>query len=258
MTRAEDQAFNEALWESHNPRTGDWVSDGKLVLIRFLRQVFHETPRVDATSGKMGPSFHWEADPSVSELSILDKNSLSTDSLGRRPAIIVGRGEFRYGNISIDHMQSMSPSTGETKFTDLVQGSYVLHCVASNGRVAEILAMYVARAVRVFRRELQKAGYHLIGTHISVGEESDAGELMGPDSKSTYRQVPVVFPVYYQDNWAITPDERLLQELSVKLLAVATKFGGGLVDPDSVDEEGRPVEGHDLVIVSEWVLPTSP
>jgi hypothetical protein len=256
MTRAEDQAANEALWEQHNPRTGDWVSDGKLVLLRFLRQVFHETPREDATSGRRGPSFHWEADPSVSELTISDKNTIATDSLGRRPAIIVGRGSFQYGNISFDHMQSLSASTGVRKHTDLVAGSYVIHCVAEEGRVAEILSMYVTRALRVFRRELQKAGYHLIGTHISVGEESDAGSLFGTDSDTKYRQVPVTFPVYYQDNWVVSPVERRLEQITAKLLAVATRFGGGLVDPSSVDESGRPIEESDLVIISEWTVPS--
>jgi len=256
MTRAEDQAANEALWESHNPRTGDFISDGKHVLLRFLRQVFFETPRESGTSGRRGPSFHWEADPSATELVISDKNSLDTSSLGTRPAVIVGRREFQYGNIAFDHMQTTNAAAGVRKHTDLVAGSYVVHCVASEGRVAEILAMYVTRALRVFRRELQKAGYHLIGTHISVGEESNAGELFGQDSSSKYRQVPVVFPVYYQDNWTVTEEERLLQEISMKLLAVATKFGGGLVDPDSVDEQGRPVEESDLVIVVEWTVPT--
>lgn len=256
MTRAEDQAANEALWERHNPRTGDWVSDGKLVLLRFLRLVFHETPREGATSGRKGPSFHWEADPSVSELVISDKNTIATDSLGRRPAIIVGRGEQKYGNIAFDHMQSMSPSTGVRKHTDLVAGSYVMHCIAEEGRVAEILAAYVAKMLRIFRRELQKAGFHLVGTHLTVGEETDAGSLFGSDSDTKYRQVPVIFPAYYQDNWVVSPLERRLEQITTKLLAVATKFGGGLVDPSSVDETGRPIEESDLVIIAEWTVPS--
>lgn len=256
MTREEELAAAQALQEQYNPRTGDWLSDGKLILLRFLRDLFFQMPREQpGTSGRRGPSFHWEEDDSVSELVISDKNSLDTDSVGARPAIIVSRGDFQFGNIAIDQLLRQTAHDGKRVHTDLVAGSYTIHCVASEGRVAEILAVIVARALRVFRRELQRAGYHLIGNVVGVGQESDANEVLGQDADSKYRQVAVSFPVYYQDAWTVTPQAELLQRISFKLLAVAARFDGGLVDPDSVDEQGRPIEGHPHVIVLEWTLP---
>lgn len=259
MTRAEDLAERQQLYEQYNPRTGDWVSDGKLILLRFLRDLFYQTPREQSgESGRRGPSFHWEADDSVTELIVSDRKSLDTNSLGSRPAIIVSRGSFQYGNVSIDHLLTRDHATGHRSHTDLVSGSFNIHCVAEQGRTAEILAAYVAKSLRVFRRELQRAGFHLIGTQISVGEETGAGDLFGADAGSKYSMVTVSFPVYYQDAWTVDPVARQLQHLTVRVLAVATRFRGGLIDPDSVDEEGRPVEGSDAVLVAQWTVPTDP
>jgi hypothetical protein len=259
MTRDEALAEAQALQEQFNPRTGDWLSDAKLILLRFLRDVFHQAPReVAGQLGKKGPSFHWEESDSETELFISDKNTLDTDTVGARPAIIVSRGSFKYGNIAIDQMLRTEPSTGVRVHTDLMSGVYTVHCVAEDGRVAEILAQFAARAIRVYRRELQRAGFHLIGNDLIIGEETDAGALFGPDVDSKYRDVPVLVPAHYQDMWTVTPNAVVLAGVKFKLLAVAARFGGGLVDPDSVDEQGRPIEGHPHVTVIEWTLPEGP
>jgi hypothetical protein len=252
-----NQQENYALQEQYNPRTGNWLSDTKDILLRFLQDFFFQMP-----VGEQPSLFHFEPDGNVdyqtaereTEVIITDAGSVGTDAVEKRPAIIVSRGPFAYGNTSLDHLLGEEGTTGKRTHTDLITGSYVINCVSRLGLEAERLALLVAKSIRIYRRELQKAGFFHIGGAITIGQESPAGALVGGDSDEDFINVPVMLPVYYQESWTIQPDAVLLQKLTLKVYAVLRDFQGDLLSPDALDEDGNPVETSEGVIVQEWTL----
>lgn len=248
------QLENYALWEQYNPRTGNWLSDTKDILLRFLQDLFYQMP---AGQG----CFHFEANQDVgstdsknTEIVIRDGGSLNTDSVESRPAIIVSRGPFAWGNTSLDQLlrKDEGLSSFQRVHTDLLSGSFVLNCISRTGLEAEEIALILARALRIYRRELQKAGFFHIGTLVQVGGETPAGALVSGDSSEDFINVPVSFPVYYQDSWKVDRESELLRAICTRVEYVARHFDGSLLVPGSVDSEGNPIEGSDGVIIQAW------
>ena len=107
-----------------------------------------------------------------------------------------------------------------------------------------------------FPHELQKAGFFHIGTLVQVGSETPAGALVSGDSDEDFINVPVSFPVYYQESWTVEPSEAtLLAAIGMTIQYVARQWDGSLLVPGSVDQDGNPVEGSDGVIIQAWTLP---
>lgn len=256
MPHRPGQLENYALWEQYNPRTGNWLSDTKDILLRFLQDVFYQMPPGQGC-------FHFEASQEVgstdeenTEIVISDAGSVNTDSLEKRPAIIVSRGPFAWGNTSIDQLLSKGTGLLQEKrvHTDLLSGSFVVNCVSRAGLEAEEIALIVARAIRIYRRQLQKAGFFHIGTLVQVGSETPAGALVSGDSAEDFINVPVSFPVFYQDSWIVQKEAVLLGAISARVEYVARHFDGSLLNPGSVDSEGNPIDGSDGVIIQAWTL----
>lgn len=254
MSHRPNQTENYAIWEQYNPRTGNYLSDAKDILLRFLQDVFHQMP---AGQGK----FHFEpdADPGstdekVSELIISDQGPINTDSVEKRPALILSRGQVGWANSSMDQHLLTDFATGKRTHTDLVVGSFSINCVSRTGLEAERLALTVFKLIRIYRRQLQKAGFFHIGTEVSIGVESPPGALLSGDSVDDFVNVPVIFPFQYQESWTSTPNSETLDSLALKVLAINTQFDGSPLVPGSVDDEGIPIEGEDGVIVQAWLV----
>lgn len=254
MSHRPGQLENYALQEQYNPRTGNWLSDTKDILIRFLQDLFFQMPRGQGC-------YHFEpghdpgsTDEENTEIIISDAGSLNTDSVESRPAIIVSRGPFAYGNTSLDQLLKKDPGLMSNKrvHTDLLSGSFVLNCISSTGLEAEEVALIVMKAIRIYRRELQKAGFFHIGTMVQVGNETPAGALVQGDSDEDFINVPVSLPVYYQESWTVEKDAQLLNAICLKMEYVAKQFDGSLLNPESVDEDGNPIPGSDGVIIQTW------
>lgn len=138
--------------------------------------------------------------------------------------------------------------------TDLLSGSFVINCISRVGLEAEEVALIVMKAIRIYRRELQKAGFFHIGTLVQVGSETPAGALVAGDSDEDFINVPVSLPVYYQESWTVEKDAELLRAITLKIEYVAKQFNGSLLYPESVDEEGNPIPGADGVIIQSWTV----
>jgi hypothetical protein len=252
MSHRPGQLENYAAWELYNPRTGDWLGDTKDILLRFLQDVFF----------KMEPGkgcFHFEpnrelggTDEGTTELILTDTGPVNTDSVEKRPAIIVSRGAFSYGNTSLDQMLDYDISTGKRTHTDLLSGYFVLNCVSRAGLEAERLALITAKVIRIYRRELQKAGFFQIGSLVQVGTETPAGSLVEGDSAEDFINVPVSFPTYYQESWTWERDAALLTGINTKILAINAMYNGDPAVPGSIDVNGVPIEGAEGVIVQPW------
>lgn len=256
MSHRPGQLENYALQEQYNPRTGNWLSDTKDILLRFLQDLFFQMPAGDGC-------FHFEAgqhpgstDEENTEIIISDAGSVNTDSVEKRPAILISRGPFAWGNTSLDQLLKKEPGVSSFRrvHTDLLSGSFVLNCVSRAGLEAEEVALIVARAIRIYRRQLQKAGFFHIGTLVQVGSETPAGALVSGDSAEDFINVPVSFPVFYQDSWIVDKDAQLLNAICARVEYVARRFDGSLLNPGSVDSEGNPIEGSDGVIIQAWTI----
>ena len=256
MSHRPGQLENYALQEQYNPRTGNWLSDTKDILLRFLQDLFFQAPPGTG-------SYHFQpgqeigsTDSERTEIVLADGGSVNTDSVEKRPVIIISRGPFAYGNTSLDQLLSKpGVSSANRVHTDLLSGSFVFNCVSRSGLEAEEIALIVAKALRYYRRELQKAGFFHIGTLVQVGSETPAGTLVSGDSDEDFINVPVSFPVYYQESWTVQKNAKLLAAISTTIEYVARKFDGSLLVPGSVDATGSPIAGSDGVIVQAWTTP---
>lgn len=252
MSHRPGQPENYAIWEQYNPRTGDWLNDTKDILLRFLQDVFMQMPKGE---------FHFEpgaengtTDELSSELIISDQGPINTATVERRPAIILSRGPFAWANASLDQLLLQDFGTGKRTHTDLVSGSFVVNCISRNGLEADRLGLLVARLIRIYRRQLQKAGFFYIGAQVNIAPESPAGALVSGDSAEDFILVPVSFPVFYQDSWTSEPNSVLLRAISTQVLAVSSRFDGSPLVPGSVDAAGVPIVGSEGVIVQEWLV----
>tara|TARA_R110002126_G_scaffold48716_1_gene135388 strand:+ start:793 stop:1572 length:780 start_codon:yes stop_codon:yes gene_type:complete len=256
MSHRPNQLENYALQEQYNPRTGNWLGDTKDILLRFLQDLFFQMPRGQGCYHFEPAQEVGEMDEKATEVIISDAGSVNTDSVEKRPAIIISRGPFAYGNTSLDHLLKKDPGlmSSTRVHTDLLSGSFVINCVSRAGLEAEEVAVIVMKAIRVYRRELQKAGFFHIGTMIQIGNETPAGTLVQGDSDDDFVNVPVSFPVYYQESWTVTKAAALLDCISMRVEYVAKQFDGSLLNPASVDINGNPISGRDGVIIQAWTV----
>jgi hypothetical protein len=270
MSHRPNQLENYAIQEQYNPRTGHFLSDTKDILILFLRDLFYQMPPGEGCfhfepgdvldgSGSLNPAM--PTDEEETELIISDAGSVNTSSVESRPAIIISRGPFAWGNTSLDQMLSRTSSVDsatQRTHTDMLTGSFVVNCVSSKGLEAETIALIVFKAIRIYRRELQKAGFFHIGTLVQVGSETPAGSFVSGESEEDFINVPVSFPIYYQESWTVEKAAQVLNSICAKVQYVAKHFSGDLLVPGSVDENGDPVEGSEGVIVQAWTVTVTP
>lgn len=257
MSHRPNQEENWALWEEYNPRTGNWLSDTKDILLRFFQDFFYQMP-----SGEQPSLFHFEpsgADDygtSVKETEIIitDAGSVNTESVEKRPILVISRGPFAYGNTSMDQLLSVRGSDDKKTFTDLITGSFSIHCIAREGLEAERLASIVARAVRVYRRELQKAGFFQIGSLVNISSETPAGSFVSGDSAPDFIDVPVTIPIYYQDSWTRTPEAEVLAKIKFTAYSMLRDLSGELLDPESLDDDGNPDAESESVTMTAWTV----
>ena len=256
-TRSDAIAARETVIRTYYPLSNNILSDTKDIILKFLRHYFSQqetgeflyTPDEDPFSGGTSET--------VTEIIITDSGTIGTDTIEKRPAIIVSRTPFNYANRGLDNLRNHKISTGKRTHTDMLTGQYVINCISRIGLEAETLAMSVAKALKFYRRELQKYGFFQIGQRVTVGSESPANSFLGGDSDEDFINVPVSFPVYYQETWSITPTAQTLSEISVTVNTIARKLNGSLLFPDAIDSDGEVNSDSDGVEILRWVSTSS-
>jgi hypothetical protein len=249
-TRPGQEEFDELI-QTYNPRSGNWMSDTKDILLRFLQDFFYQMPSGEGLFHFEPGSELGETAETETELIIGVAGAINTDTVEKRPAIMLSRGPFGYGDTSLDALQHLDFNDGKETRTDLISGSFTMHCVSRIGEEAEKLALLVAKGIRAYRVPLQQAGFFNIGIRIRIGEESVANTLLGGDSDEDFITVPVSFPVYYEETWTTEfPNTETLSDISVVLNAVFRDFDGDLLYPDALDDDGDPDPSSEGVIVT--------
>jgi hypothetical protein len=254
MPHRPNQLENYAIQEQYNPRTGDWLSDTKDILLRFLQDFFFQ---FEAGTGL----YHFEpgdndygTDEKETELIITDAGSIDHHAVEKRPAIVISRGPFAWGNTSFDQLLFVDNTDGKRTHTDLLSGSFVLNCISRRGLEAERVALLASKGIRIFRRNLQKAGFFYIGHLIQVGSETPANAILSGDADEDFINVPVTFPVYYQESWTVEQNAPELSSIVFKVHAIFRTFSGDLLVPDAYNPDGSVNEASEGVIVGEWII----
>lgn len=136
----------------------------------------------------------------------------------------------------------------------MLSGQFMINCISRIGLEAETLAMSVAKCLKFYRRELQVYGFFQIGQQITIGSESSANSFIGGDSDEDFINVPVSFPILYQETWSIQPNAQTLSQINVTVNAIARKLNGSLLFPDSIDSNGEINPDSDGVLIQNWVI----
>jgi len=250
--RSESIKTMDALVAQHYPRTGHWLSDTKDILLKFLQNFFYQQP---AGCYHFAIGEDWQTAEMETEIIISDAGSINTDTVEKRPAIIISRGPFAYANLGIDNYLVEDFTDGKRTHTDLLSGSFVINCVSRNGLESEKIALLVAKALKIYRRILHRAGFFQIGQTVKIGTESPANSLLGGDSDEDFITVPITFPVFYQESWTINSSQaELLEKVVYQSNTLSKKFDGSLLVPDSVGVDGTINIDSEGVIVSSWTL----
>lgn len=236
----------------YNPVSGNYLSDAKDVLLKFLQEFFYQMPR-NKNLFHFDPGEGWQTDELTSEVIITDSGAMNTDTLEKRPAIIVSRNQFAYANLGLDNLVKVTGVNDLRTHSDLLQGSFSINCVSKLGLEAEKLALLVTRALKSHRRLLQQAGFFQIGQNITVGPENPAASIFPGDSDEDYVLVTVTFPCYWQDVWSVNPTGlTVINSIKLTVNSIERKFDGSLLYPDSINSNGTINESSNGVIVQTW------
>lgn len=234
-----------------NPHTGDWLRDSQALYVRFLKDVFLQQ------DDSVHPDPQWQHAPERSEIEVVAARQTDTATLERRPVLVVSRGTFQYGAVSVDLRHHEDMLTGEKRENDLLFGQYQVHCVAREDLTAERLAVWVARAFRHFRWMLRQAGAFQIGRRITVGPVQDAAPLIREtESERTFVAVTVTLPGVFQETAQITISDvdKVVGELTARLRGrgtfVSAQGTKRAYYPAQVDEDGAAV-GPNVIVQPE-------
>lgn len=245
-------AARTAVIRTYYPLSNNILSDTKDILLKFLRHYFAQQAAGEFKYTQEEDLFTGGTSEIATELIITDSGTIGTDTVEKRPAIIVSRTPFRYANLGLDNLLSHNYKTGKRVHTDMLTGQFTINCISRIGLEAETLAMSVAKACKFYRRELQKYGFFQIGQAVTVGTETPANAFMGGDSDEDFINVPVVLPMSYQETWSLTPDSTTLSSVNVTINSIARKLNGSLLFPDSIDSNGEVNSSSNGVLVQRW------
>lgn len=200
-------------------RAEDPLAHYTRIFAKFLQLVF-------ATFDRGSGNPQWLPDEQNTEILISDQASYAKEVAEKRPAILVKRGQAASGNISMGQFQNSNSLTGAQSYTDLMSCSMVYRCIAKEGLEAQRIAWVCAMATRRLKKSLMRGGkIHRVGEDISIGEETDAGSMIQPESENEFTLVPVFVPFYFQDFWTVEPvDKLLLKELTLDVTSEASSI----------------------------------
>ena len=181
----------------------NYAVDIKRVFLSYLQNFFtqHKT-------------LTWNSNPALSNIIIIDKNTVNLAHAESRPTIVISRGAFGWSYTSMGQRPTSSflapsdqkfagvPGSKTRVFTDLLRGNLTINCLARNGIFAETLANHVFQGLTVGKEHLrEKGGIHSIDS-LSMGEE----QILKSDSSIELTLVPVQLS-YASQQWLRTGDQ---------------------------------------------------
>lgn len=158
----------------------------KRIILGWLQDFFSK--RADYT--------YKPGDERDTNISIKDKHAFNMSSVLDKPALVLDRKQLRWERTSINKNAGYFGLRAAQGFMDLLTTSVVVHCMSTEGLVAETLAHIVGFGVESFKSEIRKLGIWDV-TSVAIGEESIIVSKAGPEISS----VPVILNVFIQGTW---------------------------------------------------------
>lgn len=152
------------------------VIDVKHKILSFLQTYF----------ANKSSAYPWSSTYSQSKIVIADKFAVDLESIQKKPAIIMARGQTRWAKLTLDQRDSSSITTHDKVFKDLVRVSFTLNVLGKNGIALENIAGTLFDILVGYKDVLKEVGIHQINA-IEVGQE----EAVQVTSEIDLTRVPV-------------------------------------------------------------------
>lgn len=190
------------------------------VLVTFIRGLFAQLPR---------GAYHWEQsegtaqDQEGSEIWIGTEQPINPNTVGRHPAISVGRGPAAFHGIGLGDQAFYDQATGAYVKMDMIPTTSNINILSRVPFEAEELAWFVANHVWLLRSEIMRGNDDFImylGQRPSLSPPAPAGTLV-PDGETDWMVVTISMPVYLQHMAVAMPlNKKVVREF--RTVATAT------------------------------------
>ncbi len=143
--------------------------------------------------------FTWSDDEKKSGILIASVYALNLESVERKPAVIVRRGNVVWQHRFLgDFLESWGQASAPIR-TDLRRASMVLHCVGRSTLQAECVANLVDSGLQYFWAEIIKAKGIIDFKMNGIGQV----QLVRHDSDIDLATVPVSMEIHFQQKWML-------------------------------------------------------
>lgn len=170
-----------------NPTFDNLLTDEvKNRILEFLRFLFSRSDQ-----------YTWVDDEIQSKIAISDIFPQKED-IGKKPAVVVRRGNLILTNRSVGHFQGWTFSKNfGSRFMDLLQSQVVIECYSREGLEAEKIANFIFMGLLFFRKRLREVGRVHDILAGAVGSEVP----QRVSSEITLSMVPVEMSFSFSENW---------------------------------------------------------
>lgn len=184
------------------------------VAIKFVRELFQDCPP---------GAYHWEPskgsqDQEGSEIWIGGEYPVNPSHVGKRPAVVVGRGPAAFQGIGIGDQAFFDQTTGGFVKMDMMPVTLTVSVLSKVATEAEELGFFIMKYMWSLRAEMMKGNNFIMymGQRPSISPPTPPGALLGgPQADSDWVAVTVSFPVFLQHMEVVVPlNKPILQEVT--------------------------------------------
>jgi hypothetical protein len=203
------------------PPDGFPASSFRYTPLRHLRVLF-----VNFTQGLFNAAppgnFHWDPDPTMTEIVITDESTIRRDAMQQRPAITFTRGPMQLYSRWMDDMLGFDFRTEAKTKSVLVPGTMSVNCLSRVDLESEEIAWVVAEHFWLLRELLMKMGFFDIGRGISISSPSPAGSIVTGDQGDEISATTLTIPFQFYRTSTFTPlGRQVAQNINLALSLVA-------------------------------------
>lgn len=219
-----------------NPRGGFPQSSFKYTPLQHVRTLYTRFVQGLFYAAPVG-FYHWDPDPTLSEISISDENPIRVDEVGNRPCVSFTRGTVQFYGLGLDDMMDYSFETGTKKKSVLVPGTMTINCCSRVDIESENLAWTIAEHFWLLRELLLRMGFFEIGRQPVIGASSKAGSIVAGDSADEWYCTAVMTPFQFYRTSQFSPlNQKVVDNILLALKAEVQPVRQGQV-PNAFSHE---------------------
>jgi len=151
--------------------------------------------------------YHWNPDPSLTEVIITDQNKTDAQTLGQRPLIVtqrVGTGVVPLGMDPRTHRNS----DRSWNTTRMYAGNILIHCISKTGTEAEMLATFISDSIPHFYRDIvSRTCLHSIEDQITLSAETPVSPYVLQGGSNEWTSVVLQIPFKAQTTSQLLYDD---------------------------------------------------